>query len=146
MARGDNGDVPFYTEFSDEIYEELAELAGQRIAHVTLWQDSLLDELSEGQDVVPILYDLDVYLEDGVYFELYGTACHPDPDADPLEGLSAVEQYLLPRIDRRLYLLELAADHEDRIVLVLGQATQPELYLVAAGWLLEEWEELPPTP
>jgi hypothetical protein len=144
-------DTP-YTAVDDELYEEVAELAGQKVVHVAVWEDSVLDELATrpavtGQDS----FDLDLYLEDGVYFELYSAACFVDPEGDPLAGYENVQSLLLDLMHRGLWLLEVAVDEGEALVLVLGDSPAelpgdkqaPRLYVAIAGWLIEEWDELP---
>lgn len=137
--------LSLYTTVDDEMYEELAELSGQKIVHFELWEDSLSDAL--GDTSIPatdqVLFDLDLYLADGVYFELYGTTCHPDPASMPIQGLEALHARLLGLVQQGAALAEVAVDEEDNLVLVLGQGQTHQLYLAVGGWLLEEWDELP---
>ena len=86
---------------------------------------------------------MDLYLRDGVYFELYGVVCYPHPDADPMAELAAIEQYLTGCVKAGLALHEVAVDEEDSLVLVLTQHGRPVLYLQVGAWLLDEWQELP---
>lgn len=144
-------DTP-YTAVDDEMYAELVELAGQQVVHIELWEDSVLDELAAqpavaGQDS----FDLDLYLDDGVYFELYSAAGYVDPEGEPLVGHETVQTILLEQMRRGLWLREVAVDEGDALVLVLGDnpaeppaaEQSPRLYLAIAGWLIEEWDELP---
>lgn len=142
---GAQHDLPLMTTVDDEQYDELCDLAGQRVAHVALWEDSLADALAESESdpAAQVTFDLDLYLEEGVYFELYGVQLYPDPDAEPLQGLDATQHRLLSLVDQGLWLDEVAVGEEDELVLVLGHAQEPVLYLAAGAWLLEEWEELP---
>jgi hypothetical protein len=134
-----------FTTIDDELYDELYELTGQKIVQVQLWDDSLGVELSgeterteaDGQ------FDLDLYLADGVYFELYGVGCYRSLEDDPLPELALVDKALRGQIKQGLWLEEIAVDEDDQLVLVLGRQDQPHLYLQIGGWLIEEWDELP---
>ena len=174
MSRN-NGNIDLLTTVNDELFEELADLAGQRIAHIAIWEESLVDELAgtvdddeddEGLDdddqfgidggldvdeddgvaddePLQEVFDLDLYLADGVYFELYGTLCYPDLDAEPLRGSEQANKYLLSLVNQGIWFDEVAVDEEDQLVLVLSQFRQHVMYLVVGGWLIEEWDELP---
>ncbi len=138
-------DINLLTTVDDDQYEELAQLAGQRIVHVAVWDESLADALAEAaaEPEQQEAFDLDLYLEDGVYFELYGVFCLEDIDASPLRGQEAFARRLLSLVNQGVWLEEVAVDDEDGLVLVLGRDRTPQLYLVVAAFLLEEWEELP---
>ncbi|MCB9161701.1 MAG: hypothetical protein H6644_17965 [Caldilineaceae bacterium] len=142
---GRNDDVPIYTVVDDELFEELDALTEQRIAHVEVWEGSLAYDL-EDAEVDPAtqdLFDLDLYLHDGVYFELYGVAVFTDLAEDPLTGIDTLARVLSALVNQGVWLDEVAVDEEDQLVLVLAQRHQPVLYLSVGGWLLEEWDELP---
>jgi hypothetical protein len=138
-------DLNLYTTVNDELYDELGELTEQKIVHFELWEDSLADALGDKADTAPpdTLFDLDLYLEDGVYFELYGTQLFTDPDDEPWQGLDGVQRQLSALVKRGLWLIEVAVNPEDGLVLVLGQGETAHLYLEIGGWLIEEWDELP---
>ncbi len=141
--------VEFYTEVDDELYQELAELTGQRVAHISVWEESVLDAIQPTDlelDVEPAgqaHFDLDLYLADGVYFELYGTLCYPSLEEEPRTGLEAVSTWLAHLVHGGLWLEEVAVDEENALVLVLARQHRPVCYLVVGAWLLAEWEELP---
>ncbi len=42
--------IDLLTTVDDDLFEELTELTGQRIAHVAIWEESLVDELAAGTD------------------------------------------------------------------------------------------------
>ncbi len=168
-----NESIDLLTTVDDDLFEELTELTGQRIAHVAIWEESLVDELAastddddgieadedvsqeDGLDFDAMdgdeddgnpfqeVFDLDLYLADGVYFELYGTLCYPDLDAAPLRGSERAGKHLLALVNQGIWFDEVAVDEEDQLVLVLFQYRQPVMYLVVGGWLIEEWDELP---
>jgi hypothetical protein len=145
---GDNRES-LNVQIDDEQYAELSELAGQALVHVSVWEESLADALNQGHAGAPtqaeddLAADLDLYLRDGVYFELYGTLCYTDPEQAPLNNLNEIESRLRNLIKRGGELLEVAVDEDDGLVLVLGSEGQPSFYLQVGAWLLDEWEELP---
>lgn len=142
---GKQDDLPLYTAVDDELYEELSQLAGQKVVLVEVWEDSLSAAL-EGEEIDPVeqaSFDIDLYLADGAYFELYSAACFDSPDSDPWQGLEAVTERLAAVARQGATLQEVAVDEEDQLVLVLAYAGGKQLFLPVAAWLLEEWDELP---
>lgn len=148
---GPVGDGELFTQVDDEQYEELSALIGQPIVSVAVWKEGMADALditldntlNEAAANDESAADLDLYLQDGVYFELYGTLCYHDLDAPPLATRATIEQALSSLATRGVKLLEVAVDEEDGLVLVLGCGDQPDIYLQVGAWLLDEWEELP---
>ncbi|HRW11316.1 MAG TPA: hypothetical protein P5121_39730 [Caldilineaceae bacterium] len=143
MAR--NQDFDFFTTVDDEMYDDLAELTGQKIVHVELWEEALQDTLAgtETDPATQTAIDMDLYLDGGLYFELYGVLCFPDPDEEPLVGYATIEQTLNRLVKQTLWLDEIAVDEEDSLVFVLSQQHKPQLYLMIDGWSFAEWDELP---
>lgn len=135
----------FYTTVDDEMYDDLTELTGQRVAHAELWEEAISDLLEGGEAVAADTNaaDLDLYLEGGVYFELYGVLAFRDPDQDPLPDRQSVERQLTALVKQGLWLEEVAVDEEEALVLILSRAHKPQLYLVISGWRVDEWDELP---
>jgi hypothetical protein len=134
-----------HTNVDDELYEELAKLVGEKVVHVEVWEESLSDSL-EGRTIVSDKRescDIDLYLEGGVYFELYGVTCFTDLDEDPWVGHDVMDRRLHTLVKNNVRLEEVAVDEEDGLVLVLGQLGAPVAYLAVSAWLLEEWDELP---
>jgi hypothetical protein len=148
-SSGEDGQL--FTRVDDEQYDELTELTGQSVVHVSVWEEDLVDAMraTAGETSAPddTAADIDLYLGDGVYFELYGTLCYTDLDAPPLNDLAQIEQRLqrLIKEENGLQLEEIAVDEDEGLVLVLAQNHQPKMYLQAGAWLLDEWEELPDT-
>lgn len=135
----------FNATVDDELYDELAELVGQQIVHIAVWEDSMVDALIAPTDDEPQApsFDMDLYLEGGVYFELYGVSVYPDPSADPWTDRVDVEQRMAAIVRAGGALGEVAVDEADALVLVLFEADKPAAYLAIGGWLLEAWDELP---
>jgi hypothetical protein len=142
QPRSDNS---LYTSVDDELYDELEELAGQKIVYHTVWEESLADALQEPNAAPETqrAFDIDLYLRDGVYFELYGALCYLSLDGDPLQDAETVDRQLAALIDQELWLEEIAVDDEDSLVLLLGRHHKPLLYISVGAWVLEEWDELP---
>lgn len=134
-----------FSRVDDEQYDDLAELEGQQIVFAAVWEDALADALADlsGTQDEPAGADLDLYLHDGVYFELYSTFCYPNLDDAPILGQAAVEAQFKSLIREGLWLEEIAVDDDEALVLVLAQHHQPRLYIQAGAWLVDEWEELP---
>lgn len=130
---------------TDAVYAELMEqVAGRKVVGVALWEESLADEETgavspEARDIV----DLDLYLEENLYFELYGVQIFPDLDSDPLRGLAQIGKIMSRLASKGVWLDEIAATEEDELVLILSRHHEPQMYLVVAGWLLDQWETLP---
>jgi hypothetical protein len=138
-------EIDLYTEVDDELYEELAALAGEKIVHVEIWEESLGDVMAgeEGEETGQIGFEIDLYLEGGIYFELYSTVCYPTIESDPLEGLSTVQNSLSSLVKSGVWLEEVAVDDENSLILVLAQQKKPRLYLLIGAWTVGEWDELP---
>ena len=141
-----------YTSVDDEQYNDLSELNGQPVVHVGVWEEGLAESMASTNSGYAaaddgteegVAADIDLYLRDGVYFELYGTLCYTDLDAAPLADLGEIEQQLQQQLKAGLKLLEIAVDEEDGLVVILGRGKNPLFYLQVGAWLLDEWEELP---
>ncbi len=133
------------TRLTDEIFEQLEEeVIGEKVVGLALWEESLADEeenLPEADERQ--VFDLDLYLENNVYFELYGVLFFEDQDGDPLQGLDRIGTIVAELTDKGVWLDEIAATDEDEMVLVLSQNHEPKLYLSVGGWTLNEWDTLP---
>ncbi len=152
ISEASSDDGQLYTHVDDEQYDELSELNGQPVVHVSVWEEGLADSITSPSFDTPsptgdvaddVAADIDLYLRDGVYFELYGTLCYTDLDAPPLSDLAQIEQRLQRLVKAGLDLEEIAVDDDQGLVLILAQRHQPVLYLQVGAWLLDEWEELP---
>lgn len=143
-------EIDLYTEVDDELFDELAHLVGEKIVHVEIWEESLGDVLGGDDEDAPAgnkpaqsAFDIDLYLEGGIYFELYSTFCFPTLEGDPLVELATVQNRLTTLIKEEVWLEEIAVDEEDALILVLGQRQTPQLYLLISAWSVGEWDELP---
>ncbi|GIK71876.1 MAG: hypothetical protein BroJett021_08640 [Chloroflexota bacterium] len=138
-------DLPLMTTVDDETYDELMALVEQRIVHIALWEDSLADGLADrpADSAAQDTFDIDLYLEDGVYFELYGVACFDDPDAEAWNGLATTGERLATLVKSGARLNDIAVDEDDGLILVIGASGGQTLYLAVGAWLLAEWDELP---
>lgn len=141
----DGEDFEMNTRLTDELYEEMEEnVIGEKVVGLALWEESLADdeenrpEADERQ-----VFDLDLYLENNLYFELYGVLFFTDQDGDPLQGLDRIGTIVAELTDKGVWLDDIAATEEDEMVLILSQNHEPKLYLSVGGWTLNEWETLP---
>ena len=109
-----------------------------------MWDDSVADALEPSGDAADeTLADVDVYLKDGAYFELFGAAAFVSLDQEPMASPERLQEWLTTRVTAGLWLIDMAVDEEDALVLVLGEKSRPSLYLAVGAWALGEWEELP---
>ena len=144
-----NADATLFTIVDDELFDQLDELTDQEIRAVEVWEDSLTADLGAQlgapatDPTMTTTFDLDLYLQDGVYLELYGTQCFPDLESEPWQDRDRVKARLITLIKQGLSLDEIAVNEADGLVLVLGRAGTPRLYLDVGAWLIEEWDELP---
>lgn len=138
-------DFDFFTTVDDEMYDDLSSLTGQKVVYAELWDESLQDTLNGAttDPATQVAVDLDLYLDGGVYFELYGVVSYRDLTADPLVGFAAIQQHITQLIKQELWLDEVAVDEEDSLILILAQHHRPQLYLQIDGWSVAEWDELP---
>lgn len=135
------------------MYEELLQLTGQKIVHYVVWEESLVDALIEAKSAnrdatktdlaISDLFDIDLYLEGGVYFELYGASCFPELDETALEDQEQLDSQLRALINQGTWLDEIAVDETGHLVCVCSQNHQPVLYILISGWVLGAWDELP---
>ncbi|MCS6825335.1 MAG: hypothetical protein NZ553_01845 [Caldilinea sp.] len=144
MRRSDN-ELPLVVTVDDETYDELMTLVGQRIVHIGLWEDSLSVALAEhaGESLGPAAFDIDLYLEDGVYFELYGVSCFDDLEAEPWSDPTESLNRLVGMVKAQACLGDVAVDEMDSLILILSTAAGETVYLAVSAWLLAEWDELP---
>lgn len=134
----------FNSTVDDELYDDLAELSGEKIVHVAVWEDSLVDAMAGPTPPDEIAsFDMDLYLESGVYFELYSVAAYPDLESDPLSNRAELEKLLHTLVHDVVILGDVAVDEEDALVLVLAHKDKPVLYFAVGGFVVEEWDELP---
>lgn len=142
---GNRQAINLITSVDDATFGELLELERQRIVHIILWDESLADAFAdiETDPELRTAFDMDLYLSEGVYFELYAASLYPSFDAAPVQGEEAMAGLLLPLVDAGLWMDEIAVDEEDSLVLILSTEDGSQLYLAIGGCLLEEWDELP---
>ncbi|MGL4650086.1 MAG: hypothetical protein ACRC1H_11800 [Caldilineaceae bacterium] len=149
------GEFLFYTAVDDDLYAELTTLVGQKLVFAGVWEDSLAEALEARASGRPLpeesdeeiedgpTCDIDLYLEDGVYFELYSVAVYESLDAEPLPNRETIEAALHDLLRGNASLGDVAVDDDEALVLVLHRGPKPDLYLAVGGWVLEEWDELP---
>ena len=121
--------------------DEMEQLIGQPVARVTVWEESIADAFGDAE-FTDATADMDVYLADGVRFELFAVLCYESLDSEPLRDLSDLGVRFAELVMAGLYLDDVAVDTEDDLVLVLS-AGDSTLFLNTGAWTLDEWEELP---
>ena len=137
-------DDELVTEVDDELYRNLLNLTGQQIVHAVVWEDSMLDAFDDptASPETRSVFDIDIYLADGVFFELYGTLCYQQVDGEPLHGLDDVTLALATMLKMGLWLDDVAVDDSDSLALIVS-SHQRSLILAVCGWSLAEWSDLP---
>lgn len=133
------------SRLTDELYEQLEEeVLGEKVVGLALWEESLADDENNPPEADERqVFDLDLYLENHVYFELYGVLFFTSLDGEPLQGLDHIGTIVAELTDKGIWLDDIAATEEDELVLVLSRDHEPQLYLSVGGWTLNEWETLP---
>lgn len=141
----DGGEFEMNSRLTDELYEQLEEeVLGEKVAGLALWEESLADDEEDVPDADERqVFDLDLYLENHIYFELYGVIFYTTADGDPLQGLDRIGTMVAELTEKGIWLDEIAATEEDELVLILSQDHEPKLYLSVGGWTLNEWDTLP---
>ena len=144
-AEGDDVGFEMNSRLTDELYTELeAGVLGEKVVGLALWEESLADdEQNPPAADERLVFDLDLYLENNTYFELYGILLFSDLDGEPLQGLDRIGTIVAELTGKGVWLDDIAATEEDEMVLILSQNHEPKLYLSAGGWTLNEWESLP---
>ena len=143
----DNGHLheevfPFHSEITDEIWNELISLEGIQVVALTLW-DETFGQAEGFIQVDNATVDFDVYLANRLMLELYGASLYPDPESFPLKTYDRIAHVLQTMVETGSILEEVALDEADELVLIFAGPEIGSLYVVAQGWILEEWEELP---
>lgn len=135
----------FHQIVTDALYAELVEsIEGQKVVGLAVWEESLADE--EGEEIAPArrqIFDMDLYLENHLYMELYATYVFKDPEGDALRGLDRIGTICTKLIEDGTWLEEIAVTEDSELVLILSRNHRPQLYLNVGGWTMEEWETLP---
>jgi hypothetical protein len=135
-------DDELYIELDDERREEIDELIGMRVLGIEVWEESLGDD--ENDPPKPnerIFFDCDLFFESSQAVELYVTAAYPDPEADPVTGLSAIYDAVGALADGKLVLIDYGeVDEEGGLALAFGHDEHVHLVLAASAWMVSEWE------
>jgi len=134
-----------YTELNDENFAELAGLEGSMVVGVSFWDSSIADDLDAEppSEANRTLLDLDVYLDDNVLLELFGSALYRSPEEDPLVGMEAMEAALVDLVDSECTLDEVAETEDGGPVLVFAVEDQIKLIISVGAWAVSDYEELP---
>lgn len=139
------------TELDEESLAVLDSLIGKRVVTLTLWADPLAEavaqELSEieRQMIEDVLVDVDLYFEDNLVLELYNAMVYLAEDRPPLEDKERIAATLRRFVERGIRLAEVAEEEETGAPVFIFEAPQTAetLLLVADGWVVDTWDELP---
>lgn len=139
------------TELDEESLALLDSLIGKRVVTLTLWADPLAEavaqELSEADRrmIEDVLVDVDLYFEDNVVLELYNAMVYLAEDRPPLEDKNRIAATLRRFVERGLRLVEVAEEEETGAPVFIFETpkTAESLLLVADGWVVDTWDELP---
>ncbi len=96
--------------------------------------------LGDDQEDIPkpadrVFFDCDLFLESNQAIELYVTAAYPDPEADPVVGISHIQDVI--GFDGNLELIDYGGvDKEGGLALAFGHDEHVHLVLAAGprGW------------
>lgn len=131
-----------YTELDEERRAEVDELIGLKVLGVEIWEDSLGDDDDQPPKADErVFFDCDLFFEDNQAVELYVAAAYPDPDSDPVIGVSAIYDAVGELADGELELLDYGdVDEEGGLALAFGHGEHVHLVLAASAWMVSEWE------
>jgi len=115
---------------------------------------SIIDPLSmldfvEGTELTPVAdearvyIDCELYLANQTLLELYGVAVAHDDAEEPLVGLAVINEALEQLADDGAFLLEVASDQDDGLVLTIGNQAGQNILLAVTAWLESTWDTLP---
>ena len=131
------------TVLDDDARAEMEELAGLKVVGLELWEESMGDE----EDAAPVpseervVFDCDLFLDEGMALELYATVAYPDPEADPAQGIDQIFEAVGKLTDDSLELVDYdQADEEGGLALAFGRGDQVQLVLLASAWMISGWE------
>jgi len=132
-------------ELTDELWEELVELEGAPIASLVVWDSSLVDDSLDDPvtDENRIYVDFEIYLDDQILLELYGAAVLKDESSNALIGFDNIGRALGRLTGKGALIQEIAADQEERLVLILQNQNGEKLLTPITAWLLSSWDALP---
>ena len=131
-----------YTELDDERREEIDAFIGLRVLGVEVWEESLGDDEKEPpKPNERIFFDCDLFFDSNQALELYVTAAYPDPEGDPVTGLSAIHDAVGKLADGEFELLDYGeVDEEGGLALAFGHDEHVHLVLASSAWMVSEWE------
>ncbi len=132
-------------KLTDELWEELVELEGASIASLVVWDSSLVDDSLDDPvtDENRIYVDFELYLDDQILLELYGAAVLINESSDALVGFDNIGRVLSHLAEKGALIQEIAADQEERLVLILQSREGKRLLTPITAWLLASWDALP---
>ncbi len=132
-------------QLTEALWEDMQALEGQPIASLVVWDSSLVDDSLESPvaDEARVYVDCELYLANQTLLELYGVAVAHEDAEEPLVGLAAINQALEQLADDGAFLLEIASDQDDGLVLTIGNQAGQNILLAVTAWLESTWDTLP---
>lgn len=132
-------------QLTDELWAEMQALEGLPISSIIVWDSSLIDDSLEHpvSDEERVFVDCELYLANQTLLELYGVAFLEDEAGEALVGLDAINAVLEHLTSTGVFLQEVAADQEDRLVLTIGNEAGEFVLAAVTAWLETSWDTLP---
>ncbi len=148
----DDWDEEFFveTDLDDNALAWLDTLVGKRVVSLALWVDPIVEAIAAqleedlgdlGEGVV----DVELYFEDNLVLELYSVLVYPDETAPPLTDKNRIARLLERYVERGIHLAEVAEEEETGAPIFIFEQpdTRETFLLVADGWIVDEWDQLP---
>lgn len=138
-------DPQIHFKLTDQLWEELVELDGAAIASLVVWDSSLVDDSLDDPitDKNRVYVDFELYLDDQQMLEIYGAAVLMDEASDALIGFDNISRALGRLAENGAMIQEVAADQENRLVLILKDHKNRSILTPVTAWLLTTWDALP---
>ena len=89
--------------------------------------------------------DVDFYFEDNLLLELYSAMVYESEDSPFVRGVERIARLLTNAVERGIRLVEIAEEEESGAPIFIFEETEGdrELLVVADGWIVDTWDELP---
>jgi len=138
-------DPQIHFKLTDQLWEKLVELDGAAIASLVVWDSSLVDDSLDDPitDKNRVYVDFELYLDDQQMLEIYGAAVLEDEDSDALVGFGKISRALGRLAGNGALIQEVAADQDERLVLILQDKKNKSLLTPVTAFLLTTWDVLP---
>ncbi len=138
------------TDLDEEALVQLDALVGKLVLSMTLWTEPLAQMLEEDippeeREVLKSVVDVDFYFEDNLLLELYSAMVYESEDSPFVRGVERIARLLTSAVERGIRLVEIAEEEESGAPIFIFEETEGdrELLVVADGWIVDTWDELP---